>query len=276
LLAVTDISGIIVIDLLSCGASSLALLRVRFPALPATGIKNILTRAALIEGASFICAHPPLLKLQMLFTVLNFLNGMAASLLVAFLLIKTNYHAAHVAIATSIGATGVIIGGFLAAVVKVHIPRVHFMLLCLWISGIAGRALLPYLDSPVLIGGMLMLRSGAVALVNANNDTIWQAKVAPPMQGRVFGTRRVFGQALYPLALLVGGYLHEHILSDKYLSRVACLQYLQFQHASLGLSILFLCTGVLECMAALIGGLSAGLLQVESRVPDHDYVPTEA
>jgi len=48
-------------------------------------------------------------------------------------------------------------------------------------------------------------------IINSSNQAIWQAKVPPGVQGRVFAVRRMIAQISFPLALLVVGPLADNV-----------------------------------------------------------------
>ena len=58
----------------------------------------------------------------------------------------------------------------------------------------------------------MVLASITVAVVNASNQTIWQAKVAPDVQGRVFSARRLIAWFTNPITPIIGGTLADFVL----------------------------------------------------------------
>jgi len=48
-------------------------------------------------------------------------------------------------------------------------------------------------------------------LINSSNQAIWQAKVAPDLQGRVFATRRLIAWFVTPFATLLAGPLADYV-----------------------------------------------------------------
>ena len=50
-----------------------------------------------------------------------------------------------------------------------------------------------------------------VPVVNTSSQVIWQLKVAPGMQGRVFSLRRMLAQAASPLAIVLAGPLADRV-----------------------------------------------------------------
>ena len=44
-----------------------------------------------------------------------------------------------------------------------------------------------------------------IPIINGSNQAIWQSKVPPAVQGRVFATRRMIAQFSFPIAVLLAG-----------------------------------------------------------------------
>src|SRR3972149_6020562 len=44
-----------------------------------------------------------------------------------------------------------------------------------------------------------------VPIINGSNQAIWQSKVPPDLQGKVFAVRRLIAQITAPLAMAIGG-----------------------------------------------------------------------
>jgi MFS transporter, DHA3 family, macrolide efflux protein len=64
---------------------------------------------------------------------------------------------------------------------------------------------------PVWMAGML-LGGLSIPLINASNQAIWQSKVAPDLQGRVFSARRLIAWFTNPISPIIGGTLADFVL----------------------------------------------------------------
>ncbi len=49
-------------------------------------------------------------------------------------------------------------------------------------------------------------------IINGSNQAIWQSKVAPDIQGRVFSIRRLIAWLVSPLAMLIAGPLADRVM----------------------------------------------------------------
>ncbi len=59
---------------------------------------------------------------------------------------------------------------------------------------------------------MMFLGGLFVPLLNGSNQSIWQAKVAPDLQGRVFTARRLIAWFTNPISPIIGGTLADFLL----------------------------------------------------------------
>ncbi|MGZ9220591.1 MAG: hypothetical protein ACXW4M_08850 [Anaerolineales bacterium] len=60
--------------------------------------------------------------------------------------------------------------------------------------------------------GALALSTILVPLINGSNQAIWQSKVAPDVQGRVFSARTLIAWRTNPISPLIAGTLADYVL----------------------------------------------------------------
>jgi MFS family permease len=163
-------------------------------------------------GAMYIMHRPPLLRLLLTFTVINFASS-PVELFVPMLLrfnlpdwptMGFSFESAFAVIGT-VGGLGGVLGGILMSV---------------W-GGLKGRkvfgVVVPILIAGVVqivygLSGMLYLTAamnflylGLIPIMNSHSQTIWQTQVPRELQGRVFAVRRVIAQFSGPIGLLMSG-----------------------------------------------------------------------
>lgn len=110
-------------------------------------------------------------------------------------------------------------------------------------------------------------------LVNGSSQAIWQAKVSPDIQGKVFATRRLVAQISAPVAMIMGGRLADAVFEPAMASGGAFAQFFQPLVGSgpgSGMAVIFVFAGILGVIAALIGYLVPVIRNVETLLPDHD------
>jgi hypothetical protein len=124
------------------------------------------------------------------------------------------------------------------------------------------------------------LASLLVPLINGSNQAIWQSKVAPDVQGRVFSARTLIAWMTNPISPLIGGTLADYVLEPAMRTQSGLSSLLGWlvppgPGAGMGLLIFFSCLGGI--LAGLVGYLIHPIRQAEDILPDHDeMVPAEA
>ena len=116
-------------------------------------------------------------------------------------------------------------------------------------------------------------------IVSANR-AIWQSKVAPDVQGRVFSARTLIAWLTNPISPLIAGTLADYVLEPAMrapsgLSALFGGLVPPGPGAGMGLLIFFSCLG--GVLAGLIGYSVYPIRHAEDILPDHDHmVPVEA
>jgi hypothetical protein len=117
-------------------------------------------------------------------------------------------------------------------------------------------------------------------LVNGSNQAIWQSKVAPDVQGRVFSARMLIAWMTNPISPLIAGTLADYVLEPAMrvpsgLSSLFGWLVPPGPGAGMGLLILFSSLGGI--LAGLAGYFIHPIRHAEDILPDHDQlVPAEA
>lgn len=154
--------------------------------------------------------------------------------------------------------------------------RVHGVLLGWILSGI-GMAIVGFTGGlPVWITG-IALAALVGALVNASNQAIWQSKIAPDLQGRVFSARRLIAWLTNPISPLIGGALADFVLEPAAIAGSglpAALSWLVGTGAGSGMGTLIVLCGLASALTGVAGYFSSFIRDAESILPDHDSLPT--
>jgi hypothetical protein len=115
-----------------------------------------------------------------------------------------------------------------------------------------------------------------IPIINGSSQAIWQSKVAPDVQGRVFAVRRMIAQIAAPLAMLICGPLADHVFEPVMMpggNLVLYFQDLVGIGPGAGMALMFVLTGFLGGIVALAGYLFPSVRNVENILPDHEAVP---
>ncbi len=168
------------------------------------------------------------------------------------------------------------IGGLILSAWGGPKKRVHGVLAGMALSSLLGYVAIG-LGKDVYtwgIGAFLMMIFNPV--VNGSNQAIWQSKVPPEMQGRVFGTRAMIARISQPVAMAITGPLADKFLIPGMMEGGSLAPYFGWLVGvgpGTGISLLWLFLGVIGFFCGMGGYLLKDVRDVESILPDHDEVP---
>jgi MFS transporter, DHA3 family, macrolide efflux protein len=152
-----------------------------------------------------------LLGLQMVFFFGNLLASLAFALLAPMILSRTGNSESALGFVQAAAGAGAVIGGLILATWGGLKRRAYGVLLGWLASGLFGTMVLGLGQVlPIWVIGSF-LGSFFIPVINGSNQAIWQAKVAPDVQGRVFGVRRLIAQIVGPVGILVAGPLADRV-----------------------------------------------------------------
>jgi MFS family permease len=226
-------------------------------------------------GFQYIFQRSSLLGLQLVFMVGNFFASLAFTLLAPMILARTGNNALIFGSVETAGAIGGVLGGVAMSAWGGPKRRVHGVLSGWTLSGLFGTALIGLGRSlPVWATGNF-ISAFLVPLINSSNQAIWQAKVAPDVQGRVFATRRLIAWFVTPIATLLAGPLADNVFGpamsgDTFLS--ASFGWLVGTGNGAGMSLIILLCGLAMSLVGLGGYAFREVRQAEIILPDHDVI----
>jgi hypothetical protein len=226
-------------------------------------------------GFKYIFERPSLLGLQLIFLFGNLFSGMAFTLMAPMILARTNSNEILFGTVQSIMAVGGLAGGIIMSAWGGFKRKVHGVLAGWIITSLFGMTLMG-------IGrGLIIWIVAAVfvtipsALINASNQSIWQIKVAPDLQGRVFSARRLIAWFTQPISPLIAGALADYVLEPRMLeggSLTGVFGWLVGTGPGAGMGLLFVFTGLAASLVGLSGYFFPAIRNAEDLLPDHDQL----
>jgi hypothetical protein len=268
---------IMLIDVLTFFIAISALLLVHVPQPPKTvegqQESGSIWRESLY-GFKYIFQRPGLLGLQMIFFVGNLFSGMGFTLLAPMVLARTAQNSLIFGSVQTAGAVGGIIGGVIMSAWGGFKRRVHGVLLGWFISGVffamlgVGQGLTIWIPFMVL---MMLVNP----LINSSNQSIWQAKVAPDIQGRVFSARRLIAWFTQPIAPMIAGLLADYVMEPSMQANTALSHLfggLFGTGPGAGMGLLLFFAGLMAALVGLSGYFIHPVRVVEDVLPDHDQL----
>jgi MFS family permease len=271
------LTGLLVLDLVSAGFAIGALLFVSIPSPRPSEAGHEAGQSFWKEalyGFRFILERPSLLGLQLIFMMGNLFHTIPISIFAPMILARTGNNELIFGSVQSAGAIGGLVGGLTLSAWGGFRRRVHGVLLG-WIAVGIGTMGLGFSQALPWWVGFGFAMTFCTPLINASNQAIWQAKVAPDVQGRVFAARRLIAWLVTPLSRLVAGPLADQVFEPAMQENGALAMTfdgLVGRGEGAGLGLIFVLFGALTGLAGLSGYAFPAVRHAETRLPDHDAV----
>ena len=279
LIGFIGLQGILIIDIVTFLFAVGALAVVVIPSPPPStagseGGGNLWRES--LYGFRYIWQRRSLLLLQMVFFSGNFLLTLSFTVLPAMILLRTNSNELVFGTVQAFAGVGALVGGLIMSTWGGPKRLIHGVLQgWLW-SSLLGVVVFGLGREVVIWSAAAFVSSLFIPIINGSNQAIWQRKVAPDVQGRVFSVRLVIATITAPLARLLAIPLADRWLGPAMLADGALAPsfgWLVGTGPGAGLSLIFIGTGALAALVALIGYLVPAVRNVETILPDHDALP---
>lgn len=272
LLVRMGLSNLILLDVASFLVAVSIMVAVKIPKPPASaegeaGRGSLAAEAAF--GWRFIRGRHGLLALLLVIAVVNFSSGIVLSLFTPLVLSFTS--AESLGIILAVAGSGMLAGSLLMSAwspakrISTILAGLTIQGLVLFLGGLRPNAVL------VAVAGFVFLFN--VPVVVSNSQAIWQAKVPPDIQGRVFAMRRFVAVSTMPLAFLIAGPLADHVF-EPLLAPDGILAGSVGRMIGVGegrgIGLLLILMGILILLAVAAGGRYRRLRRVEEELPDFD------
>jgi MFS family permease len=206
--------------------------------------------------------------LLIFFATVNFFWGMLGVLLTPMVLNFTSVDALGVII--SVAGLGMLAGSLLMTVWGGPKRRIMGILGFEFFSALSF-VLMGLRPSAWLIALGAFSAHLAIAVIFACNQALWQSKVAPEVQGRVFATQQMVAHAAMPLAFLVAGPLADYLFNPLLISGgvlSSSVGPLIGVGPGRGIALLLIVMGLIKSGVVFGGLLNPHLRRVEDELPD--------
>lgn len=271
LVVTIGIERVILIDVATFFIAVTALLLVRFPKLlindvPREAEPSLWSGA--LDGWRYIASRPGLRGLMLMYAATSFL-GVTTEVLLTPYVLATNSPDALGWVVSANGA-GLLLGG---------------LVLTAWggpkrrIFGILGFEMVVSVCTIIVgfrlpafgIALTMLIYFVAIALSDGSSEALWQSRVAPDFQGRVFATRDMVALAALPLGLLITAPLAEFLLKPAFQlggALAATLGTMIGTGGGRGIGLIFILTGVVNVLIVALAWLNPRIRNVESEACD--------
>lgn len=275
LLALVGLNGVMLIDILSFGIGITPLLFIAIPH-PVVA-QHDQPQASFWQditlGFRYILQRPGLLGLLLNFVAINLTAAITYFAILAPMVLARsgNDELALGTVQSAMGVAG-ILGGIVMSVWGGPKKRIHGIFLIGAISFLTGDMLMAVGRTPLLwaLGGFI--GTFFVPIIVGCDRAIWQSKVEPEVQGRVFSVQGMISDTTMPIGYLIAGPLADRLFEPAMQPGGALVPFfggLVGTGTGAGMGLMFFCTAILGTIVCLSGYLIPSVRNVEKELPDH-------
>ena len=277
LLLVVDIYQIMLIDLATFALAMVGLLFVFIPQPEKTqelaeGNGGIWQETR--QGISYILDRKSLTAIFLLFTASNIHAGFGYPLMTPMILAKTGDSSLILGMTRSAASVGFMVGGLIMSSWGGPKKRIHAVNLSFILWGVLGAFIFgPAWTIPFwLIGSFTMAIFNPI--INSAYIAILQEKVAPDLQGRIFGLENAITTISFPFGQLLADRVFEPALSPGG-SLASTLGVLMGTGPGAGIGFVIFLGGMIAIINGIAGYSIKPIREIESILPDHQYSPAD-
>lgn len=222
-------------------------------------------------GFRYIIQRRSLLGLQLVFFCLNLVVSFATTVFTPMVLVRTGNDTTILGIIQSTLGVGGLVGGVVLSIWGGPKRKIHGVLvgMTLTMVGMVGFGIG---DHPYAWAAAGFFAMFFVPILNGSNQAIWQIKVAPDLQGRVFATRSLIAQISTPVSMLLSGPLADYVFEPAMMpgGRLAnLLGGLIGTGPGAGMKSMFFIAGILGILVGLSGYAFPMVRNIEDILPDY-------
>jgi MFS family permease len=271
LIGTIGLPGVVLIDFATFLFAITTLLVARIPK-PVATAEGLAGRGSLLHeavyGWKYITARSGLFALLIVFAISNFTTEMS---LVLFTPLFLSF-ASPAALGTALSLAGV---GYLAGSVvmsawgggkhRIYTTIGAMLVLGIFMGLIGLRASIPFITV------CIFMTAFCSPIISSASQAIWQSKVAPDLQGRVFSTRRMILLATPTIAYIVAGPLADRVFEPLLAvdgPLAGSLGRIIGVGQGRGIAMLLIVMGLALVLVTVIGILNPCLRRVEIELPD--------
>ncbi|MCU0662311.1 MAG: MFS transporter [Myxococcota bacterium] len=219
-------------------------------------------------GLSYILKRTGLLMLLLYFAAFNFSLSMVIVLITPFVLTFSSSEVLGQIM--SAGGIGMLVGSVVMSLWKGAKNKVRLILLVGFLAGFP-ICLGAIWTTPLTLGACAFVLLATLPFITASSQVIWQTKVPPGLQGRVFAACSFVSLSAMPLAYLLTGPLADYFFEpamSKGGAWVGALGDIFGSGPGRGMAVMLFGAGVLCILATVVSYLNPRLRHLEKEVPD--------
>ena len=284
LLVFIGIGGVMTIDIVTFLFAIGVLLLIRIPQPAEHHVRQAKNRSLISDsvfGFRYIFARPSLTGLLVLFLMLNLVLTFCGGVLAPMILARSGDNELILGTVQMLFGVGGLVGGALLSLwggPKAKY-RIHALLIAVIASSLFGEILLGVGQGVAIWGAGAFLAMFFVPVANSSSHAIWQTKIPPHLQGRVFSARIVIGQIGGAVALPLAGVLADRVFEPLMLASSpfsSAMSKLVGTGSGAGMGLMFILFGTLGALVAAAAFFYRPIREIDRLLPDHDQTADAA
>lgn len=264
------LAGILIIDFVTFlfAVGALLLVRIPQPKLTEHDEKKASVWADAKFGWNYLKARPGLFGLLWYFAMVNFLLNWSAVLMGPMIL--SRFNASTLGTIQMFVGLGMLAGGILSSI---WAPKRRISAVIAFIGlALVGMLIAGLRPSPFIVGAGLFWLMIFIPLASASSQAVFQSKVAPEVQGRVFSIRGMISRSVMPIAFLIAGPLADRVFNPLLEANGAWantfLGALLDTGAGRGIGFMFVASALVGIVVTLIAYANPHIRNIEDELPD--------
>ena len=225
-------------------------------------------RQQVTYGFRYIARRQGLMGLLLYFAMINFVVSIATVLL--YPLVLTFASEAVLGTVLSVASAGMLVGSIIMMVTGGPKRRIYGVLAFGLVLGVAVLFAGVRPSAPLIAASVFLMMMG-VPIINGSSQAIWQSKVEPDLQGRVFAVRRMVAQFTVPIADLSAGPLADFVFEPAMAPGgvlAGVLGPILGVGEGRGMGLMLVSIAILPVIASIAGWLYRPMRNVERDLPD--------
>jgi MFS family permease len=265
------LSGILVIDFVTFlfAVGTLLVVRIPQPELTEHAEKKSSVWSDALFGWDYLRARPGLFGLLWYYAMVNFLLNWSGVLTGPMIL--SRFSASTLGAIQMVVGLGALAGGILSSVWAGPKRRITAVIgyIALALVGMVIAGLRP---SPVFIGAGLFWLMVFIPMASASSQAVFQSKVAPEVQGRVFSIRSMISRSVMPVSFLMAGPLADRVFGPLLDINGAWantfLGALLDTGAGRGIGFMFVASALIGILVSILAYANPRIRNIEDELPD--------
>jgi MFS family permease len=265
------LAGILVIDFVTflCAVGALLIVRIPQPKLTEHANQKSSVWSDAVFGWNYLKARPGLFGLLWYYAMVNFLLNWSGVLTGPMIL--SSFSAKTLGTIQMVVGLGMLAGGILSSVWSGPKRRITAVIGFIALS-LIGMIVAGLRNNPFFIGGGLFWLMIFIPLASSSSQAVFQSKVAPEVQGRVFSIRSMISRSVMPISFLLAGPLADRVFNPLMAENGAWastfLGALLGTGAGRGIGLMLVASALAGLLVSLWAYINPRIRNIEDELPD--------